>query len=59
MSSAISPVVISTVPVNGAFHWGWALATVRKPRPTAAPTLSLPSGRSGGSALGLDTRPFT
>lgn len=29
------------------------------PRPTAVPTSSLPSGRSGGSAAGLPTLPFT
>lgn len=29
------------------------------PAPTAAPTASLPSGRSGGSAAGLPTLPFT
>lgn len=31
----------------------------RSPRPTAAPTFSLPSARSGGSAAGLPTLPFT
>mmetsp|Transcript_16750 Transcript_16750/g.26923 ORF Transcript_16750/g.26923 Transcript_16750/m.26923 type:complete len:260 (+) Transcript_16750:460-1239(+) len=59
MSSAISPVVMFTMPVNGAFQSGCARLTVRIPRPTAAPTLSFPSGRSGGSALGFDTMPLT
>ena len=47
------------MPLNGAFHSGCDRETVRRPRPTAPPTLSLPSGRSGGSALGLLTMPLT
>mmetsp|Transcript_5649 Transcript_5649/g.23962 ORF Transcript_5649/g.23962 Transcript_5649/m.23962 type:complete len:341 (-) Transcript_5649:77-1099(-) len=59
ISSAISPVVMFTIPLNGAFHSGCARLTVSNPRPTAPPTFSLPSGRNGGSAFGLLTNPLT
>ena len=36
---------------------GWT--SEHPPLPTAPPTSSLPSGRSGGSAAGLPTLPFT
>ena len=65
MSSATSPVVIGTIPSYVSFvapiscRFVLLRTTERTPAPTAAPTFSLPSGLSGGSACGWFTYPFT
>lgn len=61
--STHAPLLMGTSPVYGFCQPrlvnGRLRTTASTPRPTARPTSSLPSGRSGGSAAGWSTLPLT